>query len=932
MGWHLLALVLSAISIVRGNIAVIDLGGSHWTVTSENKSISTEATVPGGIYSDLRRGNILKEDVYYRDNDLKYRWVSKTGWTYSTEFEVTDKNFLALPNQFLVFHGVDTIATIYLNDKELGKTDNMFVRYRVDVKDKLQAKNKLSIVIGSPIVEADRISKSLEHPVPPDCTPGSYNGECHINMLRKMQASFAWDWGPAMPSVGIWKSVELEGYHVARIRDILTDITYHEDLKSWHLSVRVILEAGLSQAVVKAKLTAELAVGKKPLRVDSLVNAEPGHGEIEVVSTLMVPASEVELWWPNGYGEQPLYNLQITLASGVEMSTKSIKIGFRTVELIQDHVDPNHLEKGRYFYFEVNKVPIYSKGSNLIPVDILPERSNNESTIRDLLVSTKEANMNMLRVWGGGVYMSDYFYETCDELGILIWQDMMFACNNYPATPTFLQSVRSEISQTVRRIQHHPCIAVWAGNNEMEGATIQKWYIRENPELYYKEYAELYVNTLKPIVLQYDPTRPYLTSSPTNGIESEKAKYALADNPYSNIYGDTHNYDYYQNLWDPSTAPKSRFCSEFGIQSLPQLSTFQKVATEADLASWRTPFFDSRQHLAGGTGILESSVGHQFEIGNLTLEYFAYLSQIYQAGAIKTITEQMRRDKGVLREDGSGHNMGALYWQLNDVWQAPTWSSIDYDGNWKMLHYFARKFFAPVLISPVLNVSSRTLEVVLLNDPNRPLHNVTIVTESYAWNDTRPFRSVKTPLVTVESNSVHKVLTKPLSELLPHSAHHHIAAYYIKVSAVETTPPSGPAPLMEPNYLYLAPLKNSTKYMKDPEIKIRHVVSKKLASGQTEFTITLCSQHISLFTWLSIDEVRGKYSDNGFNMMGDHEVRFVTDNSSVTVDYVLNHMTVMNVQFDPAHQKPTKPEQSSSAATLPSMQWSLVLGVLLTLL
>ncbi|XP_026688283.1 beta-mannosidase-like, partial [Diaphorina citri] len=390
----------------------------------------------------------------------------------------------------------------------------------------------------------------------------------------------------------------------------------------------------------------------------------------------MVPASEVELWWPNGYGEQPLYNLQITLASGVEMSTKSIKIGFRTVELIQDHVDPNHLEKGRYFYFEVNKVPIYSKGSNLIPVDILPERSNNESTIRDLLVSTKEANMNMLRVWGGGVYMSDYFYETCDELGILIWQDMMFACNNYPATPTFLQSVRSEISQTVRRVQHHPCIAVWAGNNEMEGATIQKWYIRENPELYYKEYAELYVNTLKPIVLQYDPTRPYLTSSPTNGIESEKAKYALADNPYSNIYGDTHNYDYYQNLWDPSTAPKSRFCSEFGIQSLPQLSTFQKVATEADLASWRTPFFDSRQHLAGGTGILESSVGHQFEIGNLTLEYFAYLSQIYQAGAIKTITEQMRRDKGVLREDGSGHNMGALYWQLNDVWQAPTWSSI----------------------------------------------------------------------------------------------------------------------------------------------------------------------------------------------------------------------------------------------------------------
>ncbi|XP_026676386.1 beta-mannosidase-like [Diaphorina citri] len=591
MGWHLLALVLSAISIVRGNIAVIDLGGSHWTVTSENKSISTEATVPGGIYSDLRRGNILKEDVYYRDNDLKYRWVSKTGWTYSTEFEeedvyyrdndlkyrwvsktgwtystefeVTDKNFLALPNQFLVFHGVDTIATIYLNDKELGKTDNMFVRYRFDVKDKLQMSSHA--VLSYLIVWYNF------------CCLQNVEFRAHTCVIKIDENR---------------KSVELEGYHVARIRDILTDITYHEDLKSWHLSVRVILEAGLSQAVVKAKLTAELAVGKKPLRVDSLVNAEPSHGEIEVVSTLMVLASEVELWWPNGYGEQPLYNLQITLASGVEMSTKSIKIGFRTVELIQDHVDPNHLEKGRYFYFEVNKVPIYSKGSNLIPVDVLPERSNNESTIRDLLVSTKEANMNMLRVWGGGVYMSDYFYETCDELGILIWQDMMFACNNYPATPTFLQSVRSEISQTVRR------------------AVVKA-----------KLTAELAVGK-KPLRVD-----SLVNAEPGHG-EIEVVSTLMVPATLAERELNTHNYDYYQNLWDPSTAPKSRFCSEFGIQSLPQLSTFQKVATEADLASWRTPFFDSRQHLAGGTGILESSVGHQFEIGNLTLEYFAYLSQV----------------------------------------------------------------------------------------------------------------------------------------------------------------------------------------------------------------------------------------------------------------------------------------------------------------
>ncbi|KAL1453338.1 hypothetical protein WDU94_007482, partial [Cyamophila willieti] len=382
---------------------------------------------------------------------------------------------------------------------------------------------------------------------------------------------------------------------------------------------------------MKAKLTAELMLSNKTLLVDSLVDLPAGkQGEVEVVSRLVVPVSEVELWWPNGYGEQPLYQLEVTLASGVELSTKTVKIGFRTLELVQTFVNDKNESDGRNFYFKVNNVPIYAKGSNLIPVDILPEKSNNEITIRNLLVSTQEANMNMLRVWGGGVYMSDYFYETCDELGILIWQDMMFACNNYPTTKNFLKSVRTEVSQVVRRIQHHACVAVWAGNNEMEAATRQNWYISavDNKEIFFKEYAELYAETIKPLVHEFDPTRPYLTSSPTNGVETDKTKYYLADNPYSPLYGDTHNYDYQNNLWDPAYAPRSRFCSEFGIQALPQLSTLQKISKPNDLTSWKTKFFQSRQHLAGGNGILESSVSHQFHFDSSTsLEYFSYLTQ-----------------------------------------------------------------------------------------------------------------------------------------------------------------------------------------------------------------------------------------------------------------------------------------------------------------
>uniref|UniRef100_A0A8D9A481 beta-mannosidase n=1 Tax=Cacopsylla melanoneura TaxID=428564 RepID=A0A8D9A481_9HEMI len=930
--WLAISLLFGTVSVITGSILVVKLDQGNWTVTSENKSISTSATVPGGIYSDLRQGGILKEDILYRDNDIKYRWVSRTGWTYQTEFQVNEKEFLSCENQFLVFHGVDTIATITLNDQELGKTDNMFVRFRFDVKGKLQAKNNLTVFIASPILEAAKISEALDHSVGPACTPGSYNGECHVNMLRKMQASFAWDWGPAFPSVGIWKSVELEAYHIARLRDVLTDITYHGDIQSWQVTLRAIVETGLTHSqTYKAKLTAELMLNNRTLLVDTLVDLVAGKGgEVEVESRLAVPASDVNLWWPNGYGEQPLYQLEVTLASGVELSTKTVKIGFKTLELVQTFVDSKNESKGRNFYFNVNQVPIYAKGSNLVPVDILPEKSNNETTIRNLLVATQEANMNMLRVWGGGVYMSDYFYETCDELGILIWQDMMFACNNYPTTPNFLKSVRAEISQAVRRIQHHACVAVWAGNNEMEGATKQHWYDNGgDEETTFKEYAELYGNTIKPLVLEFDPTRPYLTSSPTNGIETEKSKYYLADNVYSSLYGDTHNYDYSANLWDPAYAPTSRFCSEFGIQALPQLSTLQKVAKADDLKSLSTEFFQSRQHLGGGNSILRSSVSHQFDYDDSTsLEYFAYLSQVYQAGAIKTITEQMRRDKGVLHEDGKGHNMGALYWQLNDVWQAPTWSSIDYNGNWKLLHHFARKFFAPVLLSPVLDPKTHSVQVYLLNDLTRDLTNVTILTECYAWNQTTPSATLTTHLDKVASNSVLRILSKPLTDIVPRTG--ATAAYYIKVSVLPAHSEVHTArhALIEDNYLYLAPIRESTPFMIDPDVKIKEVTAKKLSGTDlTQYSITLVSQHIAPFTWISIGEAAGKLSDNGFHLMGEKEILFVTSDVRVSREYILNHTRIMNIEQNGTHSHPISFVPSSSSS-LSSMTWSLVMTLM----
>lgn len=391
----------------------------------------------------------------------------------------------------------------------------------------------------------------------------------------------------------------------------------------------------------------------------------------------------VERWWPNGSGAQKLYELKVqwedTRFNDVAIhdrdyfvASKSIKIGFRTVELVQEKMD-----NGLSFYFKVNGVAIFMKGSNWIPSHVLPEKSYNEEKVKELLLATRDAHMNMLRVWGGGVYESSYFYSLADEYGILIWQDLMFACAMYPAGDTFLDSVRTEVKQNVRRIQYHPSIALYATNNENEVALRQNWYNTQSRfEQFAQEYRKLYVHTITDEIKKQDPTREVLTSSPSNANYNGDRQYGIGMDPQNPHFGDIHYYIYDQNAWKPEHFHQPRFTSEYGFQSFP--SGWSEVMRAGDNL---TKLIDHRQHFPLKSKpiafLVEENLKVDFE--SLDWEEKIYLSQLSQAMAMKTETEVYRSGR-----DTFMNTMGSLYWQLNDVWVAPSWSGIEYNGNFKV--------------------------------------------------------------------------------------------------------------------------------------------------------------------------------------------------------------------------------------------------------
>uniref|UniRef100_A0A8D2KYZ9 Beta-mannosidase n=1 Tax=Varanus komodoensis TaxID=61221 RepID=A0A8D2KYZ9_VARKO len=644
-----------------------------WRLSNGNGSLELPGGVPGCVHTALLQQGLI-QDPYYRFNDLAYKWISLDNWTYDRKFE-TPFNASMWQKVSLVFEGLDTVAQIVVNNVTIGRTDNMFNRYSFDITDVLEKINVIEVHFLSAVWYAEKQSELHQaYRVPPECPPPVQKGQCHVNFIRKEQCSFSWDWGPSFPTQGIWKDVRIEAYNLCRLVYFSVTPHYAQNLQLWSLEIESVFD------VVSNKSVGGLVMVSIPeLQTWQAlpVQLHPEEGVITLLINISKVSVALETWWPRGHGNQTGYNMTATfILEGGYKIEKFSKVYFRTVELIEEPIPGS---PGLSFYFRINGLPIFMKGSNWIPADSFQDRVTSKM-LRLLLQSAADANMNILRVWGGGIYEQDEFYDICDELGIMIWQDFMFACALYPTDQSYLDSVKAEITHQVKRLKSHPSIILWSGNNENEAAIAFNWFsvppVKRN--IYSRDYVTLYVNNIQEIVLAEDKSRPFITSSPTNGLESAKEGW-LAKNPYDTHFGDTHYYNYRTDCWNWTTYPRARFASEYGFQSWPSFSTLAEVSAEEDW-SYGSNFSLHRQHHAEGNEQMLQQAALHFKLPQNTtpLKHFQqtiYLTQIMQAQCIKSETEFYRRSQSEII-NGEGRTMGALYWQLNDIWQAPSWASL----------------------------------------------------------------------------------------------------------------------------------------------------------------------------------------------------------------------------------------------------------------
>ncbi|XP_077419388.1 beta-mannosidase [Vanacampus margaritifer] len=822
----------------------------EWNLWNSNKSFSLPARVPGCVHTALQQRGFI-QDPYFRFNDLLYQWISLDNWTYATTFVVSEE-LRSKREVLLVLDGVDTVASIWLNGALLGRTDNMFCQYVFSVRELLKAEaNALMVRLLSPVVfAAARRNAHTAYTVPPECPPDVQKGQCHVNFIRKAQSSFSWDWGPSFPGAGLWKGVRLEAFDLLRLVRLAAIPLYDAGRSSWSLQVDVLVDA-LQPAFAQITLDVPELLSRNTFAT----NIRQGTAKYTFALSVNT-SSNVKPWWPNGLGGQTSYRLLVMAHSqdGKALLNAPSKVYFRSVELIQEPVADS---AGLSFYFRINGKPVFLKGSNWIPAHSFQDQVT-PHVLRDLLQSAVDANMNVLRVWGGGVYEQDAFYDTCDEMGLMVWQDFMFACAMYPTEEDFIRSVREEVDQQVWRLKSHPSVIIWSANNENEAALATDWFHIPDWQrpVYLKDYVTLYVDNIMAIVKQEDPSRPFLVSSPTNGAESKQEGYVARD-PYDPRYGDTHFYSYLADCWDWRAFPRARLASEYGFQSWPSLSTLRTVSVAEDWSLSSRLALHRQHHQDGNQEMLKQASIH-FRLPNSShsltrFTHTLYLTQVMQAQCVKTQTEFYRRSRSELI-GGLGNTMGALYWQLNDIWQAPSWSSIEFGGKWKMLHYLAVDFFAAVL--PVaFEDDDSTLLIYAVSDLSQDL-KLRAVVSLYKWSDIDPVCTLKSDLVAVPGGSAVPVFKRPVAALLAGCGHCSRLTCLLSFHLEEGGGGQrGPA-----NHHFLCSPKDALG-LRPPNI------TAKVRKDETGLLVDLHSSAVAPFVWLDAGAVPGRFSANGFLML-----------------------------------------------------------------
>lgn len=719
---------------------IVNLTG-EWKLSNYSRKIdSIPMAIPGDNISALLKANIIK-NPYYGFNEQDIQWIGKENWSLSTifEYKVSESS-----KAYLHMEMVDTVFKLFINEKLVGNGENFFRTWIFDISDFIHdGKNSIRLEIDSPEEYAKSYAKKIPYPIP----YSTYDVfSPHRNLLRKIQCQAGWDWGPCLMTSGIYGNIFIETVKTGYIKSVSV-ISNPESIDNldgiWHTKIEIdynSLEKG------KAIFLVELTGNGKSIACSARKDVNVGNNNIELELEVKQPvlwksADELK---EEGKKENILYSLQITSLnhdSLKEESTVVKKIGFRTLTLNAEKDN-----SGCALYYKLNGRPIFAKGANWIPADALPSKWTKDR-YEYLLNSAAEANMNCIRVWGGGMYETDTFYDICDRLGLIVWQDCTFACSLYPSTPDFLENVEQELKDNIYRLQSHPSLAVWCGNNEDLGALT--WYeeSKNNRDLYLVDYDRLNHGIVEKTISKHDPYHTWWPSSPCSGSGS------FADNWHNDSAGDMHFWSVWHGREDMEKymSIKPRFVSEFGYESFPSLEGVLEFTTK-DHINLTDPVMEYHQRSPIGNSIILENFTRYFRFPTGT-ENMLYLSQVQQALAIKTAVQYWRS----LRP----YCMGATYWQLNDVWPVTSWSSIEYSGKWKLLHYAAKKFFAPLAI-----FAFKKDEILYVYAINETRHAKNI-SACIAFKDFQG-NSISAPIninTTLESNTATCIWQKPIKEL-----------------------------------------------------------------------------------------------------------------------------------------------------------------------
>ena len=772
------------------------------------------ATVPGCVHLDLLNNKLIP-DPFYRDNEAKLQWIENADWEYRTTFQ-TAPSLLAQKNIDLVFEGLDAYALVYLNDKLVLTADNMFREWRVNVKADLKAgANALRIVFPSPIKIAGEIAAKDPWQTKTRVEPKTY--------VRKAAYEYGWDWGPRFVTSGVWRPVRLEAWDNARISNVhIRQLDVHSSIA--HLLAEVEINAS---AAGNANVSVDYTLGTgKAVGAARSVQLQQGLNRI----VLPIDIANPSLWYPAGYGSQPIYKFTTRVSIGKQAADESTtKTGLRSIVLRRE---PD--QWGRSFEFVVNGIPVFGKGADVIPFDSFPTRVTTKQ-YRDVLQSAIDANMNMVRHWGGGYYETDEFYDLCDELGIMIWQDFMFGNDWQPGAYDWKLNVAAEAEQQLERLRNHPSIVIWCGNNETEVALA--WHDRDKLPAdvrfqMWQDYVSTFSGILAAAVNRYAPETPYWPSSPSADYE------ALTDAYQS---GDMHNWEVWHGRVPFTDYEKRnpRFMTEYGFQSFPEMRTVQTFTIPEDRLNIFTPVMLAHQKNNAGNSIIKDYMLRDYPQPK-DFASFLYASQVLQAEGIKIGAEHLRRNRP--------RTMGSIYWQLNDCWPVASWSSLDYYGRWKALHYYARRFYAPILVSP--HQENGNLAVYIVSDKTTP--TVATLRVRLMTFDGKMLSDKSQP-VTIAPLSSKVFLTMPMLDItnLPDCD-------LGKIFAVTDVMIDNK--LISTNKLYFM----ATKDIQLPPAKIE----KTLAAGSTgTYMLHLSSAVLARNVYVSFGDTNAKLADNYFDLL-----------------------------------------------------------------